>query len=95
MEDAVTAGLTLAVDHLGAELPFELDYHRRLGDDDDVPLAGLRLSTMEQVLRILVGLVRVYVLTFEIFLAVSGILYVPFVRAVRRQRGWGLRGGLW
>lgn len=77
-----------AVDHLGAKLPFELDYHCQLYDD--IPLDELRLSTRHQMARFLVELVRTYVLVFEILFVALEILYVPAVRLERWRKSWGL-----
>lgn len=58
-------GLAVAVDHLGAGVPFALVSHGEV--DGVVP----RLGIGDQVVRTLVALVRVWVLLVEIFVVLA------------------------
>lgn len=85
-EDAVTAGLTVAVDHLGAELPFALDYHLLDEVDFEPPRIGIR----GHLVRTLVAFIRVCVLVLELVWELLGIAFV-WRMGTRRSRKDGLR----
>ncbi|RMJ28127.1 amine oxidase [Aspergillus sp. HF37] len=81
-EDAVTAGLAIAVDHLGAELPFALEHHRW----DEIELEDLGIGVRRHLVRTLVGLVRAYVLVLEIFWAILRILLASATKMRRNSK---------
>lgn len=83
-EDAVTAGLAVAVDHLGAELPFALEHHRW----DEIELEDLGIGVRGHLVRTLVGLVRAYVLVLEIFWAILRILLASATKMRRNSKEW-------
>ncbi|KAE8352376.1 FAD/NAD(P)-binding domain-containing protein [Aspergillus coremiiformis] len=64
LEDAVTSGLQIAVEHLGASVPFEVQYHPDPLDLSKSP--ALELGLKEHLIRTVLCLIRVYVLIFEI-----------------------------
>ncbi|RHZ47909.1 uncharacterized protein CDV56_104468 [Aspergillus thermomutatus] len=72
LEDAVTSGLTVAVEHLGAKVPFALEHHPDLLNANELP--QLHLSLADHLIRTLLGLLRVYVLIIEISLILLGAL---------------------
>ncbi|KAE8144934.1 FAD/NAD(P)-binding domain-containing protein [Aspergillus avenaceus] len=70
LEDAVTSGLQIAVEQLGARVPFEVVQHADPLESGILEESDLRLR--EHVLRTVLCLVRVFVLVFEIFWIVFG-----------------------
>ena len=87
-EDAVTGALRVAVEHLAAEVPFNVDFHRRglNYDDNDYVEEELSLDLWDHLVLTALGLLRVYARAFELLLALWGFLWV-WVR-VRRNGAW-------
>ncbi|GIK03282.1 hypothetical protein Aspvir_007351 [Aspergillus viridinutans] len=78
LEDAVTSGLMVAVEHLGAKVPFVFEHHPDLFNATELP--RLHLSLADHLIRILLSLLRVYVLVIE----VSLILLVALRRSLKK-----------
>lgn len=74
-EDAVTGALRVAVEHLAADVPFNVDFHRRGLSDDDVE-EELSLDVWDHLVLTALGLLRVYVQVFELLLALWGFFWV-------------------
>ncbi|EDP50442.1 conserved hypothetical protein [Aspergillus fumigatus A1163] len=72
LEDAVTSGLTVAVEHLDAKVPFAFEHHPDISDVTELP--QLHLSLADHLIRTLLSLFRVYVLVIEISLILLGAL---------------------
>ncbi|GIJ81982.1 hypothetical protein Asppvi_000485 [Aspergillus pseudoviridinutans] len=72
LEDAITSGLTVAVEHLGAKVPFAFEHHPDLLDATELP--QLHWSLADHLIRTLLSLLRVYVLVIEISLILLGAL---------------------
>lgn len=70
--DAVTSGLTVAVEHLDAKVPFAFEHHPDISDVTELP--QLHLSLADHLIRTLLSLFRVYVLVIEISLILLGAL---------------------
>ena len=88
-EDAVTGALRVSVEHLAAEVPFNVDFHcRGLNNEGDeyVGQEELSLDVWDHLVLTALGLLRVYVQAFELLLALWGFLWV-WVR-VRRNGAW-------
>lgn len=74
-EDAVTGGLKVAAEHLGADVPFEVELHK--GDlDDGKSEAGLVMGLRDHLVLTVLGLVRVYVRVFELASILLGLFWV-------------------
>lgn len=89
-EDAVTAGLRVAVEHLGAEVPFQVDVHYSDFNDDRShrsPVLGIR----DHFVLTGLALVRVYIRAFELLLALLGVFWVWVVKkSVFRRSSWDI-----
>ncbi|PKX92700.1 uncharacterized protein P174DRAFT_421749 [Aspergillus novofumigatus IBT 16806] len=72
LEDAVTSGLTVAVERLGAKVPFAFEHHPDLLDATDLP--QLHLTLTDHLIRTLLSLLRFYVLVIQISLILLGAL---------------------
>ncbi|KAL2003639.1 hypothetical protein VTN02DRAFT_3023 [Thermoascus thermophilus] len=68
-EDAVTSGLQVAREHLGARLPFQLTDHRA----ESIPTLGWRVRITRVVLR----LIRLYVALLRLFVGLLDLIGVP------------------
>ncbi|OJJ44038.1 hypothetical protein ASPZODRAFT_820254 [Penicilliopsis zonata CBS 506.65] len=66
LEDAVTAGLRVAIEHLGAEVPFQVVRH---GDSKSSRPLHYEPGLGDHVIRTLLRLLQVYILIFEISVA--------------------------
>ncbi|KAB8239395.1 uncharacterized protein BDW43DRAFT_3584 [Aspergillus alliaceus] len=89
LEDTVTSGLEIAIEHLGARVPFEVQYH-----SDPLDLSGshpLELGLKEHLVRTVLCLIRVYVLSFEISWILLGALGFPVSR-IGAKFEWVLGG---
>ena len=77
-EDAVTGALRVAVEHLAAEVPFNVDFHRRglNYDDNDYVEEELSLDLWDHLVLTALGLLRVYARAFELLLALWGVFWV-------------------
>ena len=72
-EDAVTGALRVAVEHLAAEVPFNVDFHRRgLNDEKE----DLSLDMWDHLVLTALALLRVYVRAFELLLALWSVFWV-------------------
>lgn len=69
LEDSITAGLEIAVVHLDAKLPFEVDRRHALDSSSLSP----DLSITEHLLRLLLIFVRVYFQLVELCLILLGV----------------------
>lgn len=85
-EDAVTGALRVAVEHLAADVPFNVDFHRRDLSDDGDGEEGLLLDVWDHLILIALGLLRVYVQAFELLLALWGFFWVWV--GVRKNGNW-------
>ncbi|KAF7592471.1 hypothetical protein BBP40_000252 [Aspergillus hancockii] len=90
LEDAVTSGFEIAVEHFGAKVPFEVDSHPDPLDSSEGPC--LDLGMKEHFIRTVLCLVRVYVLVFEIAWILLGALGFP-VSEIGAIFGWILSRG--
>ncbi|PWY87657.1 FAD/NAD(P)-binding domain-containing protein [Aspergillus heteromorphus CBS 117.55] len=83
LEDAVTAGLRLAIDHLGAKVPFEVQYHQ-----DPLDAASSlppRIGLKDNLVRTILRLISVYLLIFELVLVGLRALRNPASRRNSRR----------
>ncbi|BCR83403.1 uncharacterized protein ACHE_10805S [Aspergillus chevalieri] len=71
LEDAVTGGLRVAVEHLGADVPFEVDLREGKGLG-----AGLAMGFRDHLILTVLGLLRVYVRIFELALILLELFWV-------------------
>ncbi|KAK1139315.1 hypothetical protein N8T08_001086 [Aspergillus melleus] len=74
LEDSVTAGLEIAVDHLGAKVPFEVDHRHAL---DSSPFS-LDLGIPEHIARLILVSFRVYFQMLELGLILLGTFWLAF-----------------
>ena len=82
-EDAVTSGLKVAAEHLGADVSFEVESHE--GDlDDEKSEAGLVMGIRDHLVLTVLGLVRVHVRAFEL----ASILLGLFWAWITKGRTW-------
>ncbi|KAE8374753.1 FAD/NAD(P)-binding domain-containing protein [Aspergillus bertholletiae] len=89
LEDAVSSGLEIAIEHLGAQVPFEVHYHPDpMGPSK--PLL-LELGLKDHLVRTALYLARVYVLVLQISWILLGMLGFPVSR-VETMFGWMLGG---
>ncbi|GFF63094.1 FAD/NAD(P)-binding domain-containing protein [Aspergillus lentulus] len=72
LEDAVTSGFAVAVELLGAKVPFAFEHHPDLLDATDLPQLNLTLT--DHLIRTLLSLLRFYVLVIEVSLILLGAL---------------------
>ena len=79
-EDAVTSGLMVAIEHLGARVPFVVDEHRTGNGRTRV-----QLRLRDHCIRTLLRLAYVYILLLQVIvhLALLGIIHLPG-RGMRR-----------
>lgn len=77
-EDAVTGALRVAVEHLGAEVPFQVDVQHRdfHGGGDGEAIGSMVLGVRDHLVLTSLGLVRVYLRAFELLLALLDLFWV-------------------
>ncbi|THC94402.1 hypothetical protein EYZ11_006131 [Aspergillus tanneri] len=81
LEDSITAGLEIAVEHLGAKLPFEIDRQYPLDSSEPVSLnSGLK----DHLVRVTLTLIRIYVQLLQLGLVLLGAIgtFFPGIRAL-------------
>ncbi|KAE8415675.1 hypothetical protein BDV36DRAFT_285132 [Aspergillus pseudocaelatus] len=89
LEDAVTSGLEMAIEHLGAEVPFEVQYHPDPMCSSKSP--SIELGLKDHLVRTALCLARVYALVFQISWILLGALGFPVSR-VETMFEWMLGG---
>lgn len=82
LEDSITAGLEIAVDHLGAKLPFEVDRRHAL---DSSPLS-LDLGLTEHFVRLILIFIRVHFQLVELGLLLLGTSWLGFPKTTLVKR---------
>lgn len=82
-EDAVTGGLKVTAEHLGAVVPFEVELHEGSLDDGKFE-AGLAMGIRDHFVLTALGLVKVYVRVFEL----ASILLGLFWAWITKGRTW-------
>ncbi|GMG08036.1 unnamed protein product [Aspergillus oryzae] len=89
LEDAVTAGLEIAIEHFGAQVPFEVQYHPDPLCSSKSP--SIELGFKDHLVRTALCLARVYALVFQISWILLGALGFPVSR-VETMFKWMLGG---
>ncbi|PYH96251.1 FAD/NAD(P)-binding domain-containing protein [Aspergillus ellipticus CBS 707.79] len=75
LEDAITAGLRVAIEYLGAQVPFEVQYHQ-----DPLEATGSSLPRMglkDNIVRTILRLISVYFLSLKLVLVVLKAVLNP------------------
>ncbi|PYI02216.1 FAD/NAD(P)-binding domain-containing protein [Aspergillus sclerotiicarbonarius CBS 121057] len=84
LEDAVTAGLRIAIEDLGAKVPFHVQYHQ--DPLEAASSAPPRLGLKENLIRTMLRLIRVYILILRLIRVLLGALPNPAARVKARFR---------
>lgn len=86
-EDAVTGALRVAVEHLGAEVPFKIGVQRHDFHGNGDTVESMVLGVRDHLVLTGLGLVRVYLRTFEFLLALLELSWVLVLsRCDRNQK---------